>query len=495
MIFNNIPQTRVPGQYAEFAPLAPSGLSALRYVVLIIGQAISTGTKAAKELCLISSADVAASYFGRGSMIHRMAQKFYANNVSNEVYAIAATKDDVSSGTGKATGSIQVTHAATGNGTLALYIAGQRIAVTVTSGDTANDIASAIKAEIDANHLDLPVKSTAATDTVTFQALNVGATGNDIDIRVNYHDGEVLPDGVTVAIVAMSGGTSNPDISSGTPSLIDNLGDTWFQIIAMPYTDSANWTALETELDRRFGPITQIDGLAIAAVVDTYSNLVTFGSGKNTKQICAIGVNDVMQQPLEIAAAAAGQVAGALAIGSGAESRPFQTLPLVGINAPRSSYRFTFTELDSLLNNGIATLYTDEGGLVRIQRLITTYQTNDLGASDTAWLDANTRFTAMFIRYDWVNYLKTKYPRAKLAGSAERVGPGQVIMTPSVGRAEALARFGVWESVALVEDLDYFKSNLIAERDPVDVNAMNWFLPCDFVNQFRVGKTQIGVKL
>jgi len=68
-------------------------------------------------------------------------------------------------------------------------------------------------------------------------------------------------------------------------------------------------------------------------------------------------------------------------------------------------------------------------------------------------------------------------------------------MTPAVGRAEAIARFALWELNGLVEDIDYFKNNLVSERDGSDVNAMNWFLPCDFVNQFRVGKTQIGILL
>lgn len=495
MVFSSIPQTRVPGQYAEFdITNAQTGLSTLNYKVLIIGQGTDAGSKSAKELVKINNSDQAAEFFGFGSMIHLMAKKYFKNNIINEVKVIAATMDALATPTDKATGSIQITGAATSDGVLYLYIAGQRITVSITSGDTVDEIASAIDTEL-ANHPDIPVKHSATTDTVTFEAKNIGVTGDDIDIRTNYNEGEVDAAGVAYTITAMTGGANDPDISSGSPSVIDQLGDTWFQIIAFPYTDTTNWDAIIVELDRRFGPTTQIDGIAFASKAGTQTALVTFGAGKNTKQISVTGIYDVMEMPLEVAAALVGQVANSLAAGNGNEARPFQTLPLVGIHAPREEKRFTFTEQDSLLKNGIATIKTDAGGIVRIQRLITTWQTNAQSAADTTWLDANTRFTAMFIRWDWVQNLLRKYPRAKLAGDGIRTGPGQIIVTPKVAKAEAIARFSLWEAAGLVEDFEFFKANLIAERDAQDVNAMNWFLPTDFMNQFRVGKTQIGVIL
>jgi len=493
--FNEIPSTRVPGQYAEFnTQNAQQGLSALNYKVLGIGQGTDAGSASAKTLYLVTSPDQAGGLFGFGSQLHLMAVKYFQNNLINELKMIAATMDPIATPTNKSTGSIQITSAATADGVLYLYIAGQRILVTVASGDTVNTIAAAINTEL-ANYPNLPVTHTVATDTVTLVAKNIGVTGDSIDIRFNYQEGENDPAGVAYTITAMNAGAADPDISSGSPSVIDQLGDQWWQIIMTPYTDATNWTALQTELDRRFGATVQVDGVAITAKVDTQTNLVTFGSGKNTKQICCAGIYDVMQQPLEIAAAIAGQVAGSLAAGNGNEARPFQTLELVGINAPREERRFTFLENDVLLKNGIATLLTDAAGKVRIQRLITTWQTNAQSDPDTTWLDANIRFTAMFIRWDWVQNLLTKYPRAKLADDGVRVGPGQQIITPKVAKAEAIARFTLWEEAGLVEDFASFKAGLIAERDGSDVNAMNWFMPTDFINQFRVGKSQIGVIL
>lgn len=493
MIFNEIPaNVRVPGQYAEFdISNAASGLSTLNYETLIIGQGTDAGSKSANEVVSVTNADQAGEYFGFGSQVHLAAKKYYENNTLNPLTIIAATMDPLATATSKATGSIQITGAATADGAMILYVAGQRITVAITSGDTVNDIAAAIAAEIAANHPNLPVKTTVATDTVSFEAKNLGVAGNDIDIRTNYYANEVDADGVAYTITAMSGGTADPALTS----VIAAMADTWWQLIISPYTETANWNELREELDRRFGPTIKIDGVAFTAKSGTQSNLVTFGSGKNTKQVSCIGVYDVMEQPVEVASAAVGQIAGSLSAGAGSESRPFQTLELKGIHAPREANRFTFLERDALLKNGISTIKADAAGVVRIERMITTWQTNSTGAADVTWLDVNTRFTAMFIRWDWVTMLATKYPRAKLASDATRVGPGQQLMTPAIAKAEALARFSLWEEAALVEDLEFFKANLLAVRDGSDVNAMNWFLPCDFVNQFRVGKTQIGVVL
>ena len=494
MTFNEIPQTRVPGQYSEYnTNVGERGLSALDYKVLFIGQGTSEGTASAKSIVRVTSADKAGALFGFGSQLHLMAKSYFKNNAINQLDCIAATMDDTESATGKATGSIEVTGPATGSGALVVYIGGQRISVDVSSGDTADTIAAALAAEIAANHPDLPVAVSVATDTMTLEAKNVGALGNNIDIRANYADGEEYPDGVTLTITAMSGGGFNPDISSGTPSVIDVMGDSWWQLISMPYTDTTNLSALETELERRFGPTTQIDGVGFMAKFDTQSNLVTFGAARNSKQYSVAGIYKVPTTPFEVSAAIVGQVAKALAAGNGAEARPFQSLQLIGVLAPAQADRFTFAERDALLKNGIATLKVDASGIVRIERLITTYQTNESGAKDTAWLDVNTRFTAMYIRYDWVTYLNTKYPNFKLASDGIRVGSGQPVITPKTAKAEAVSRFGLWMEIALVEDEAYFLANLKAERDEQDPNALDWFLPCNFVNQFRVGKTQIGI--
>ncbi len=485
--------SRQPSNQAIFDTRNSStGASALNYKLLIIGQGTDAGSASANTLTLLSSDGDAASKFGEGSMVHRQAKRVYANSNSVEVWAIAPTMDALAVATSKAVGEIKFTGAATASGTLAVYIAGERVSLAVTAGDTVADLADNLAAAIATQVTDLPVKSTSdTTDTVDFEALNLGTLGNDIDIQTNAREGEVDPAGVAYTIIAMNAGAADPALTS----LIAAMGDEWFQVIAFAYNDSTNIPAIQTELDRRNGATLKIDGLAFLGKKGTYAQLVTFGLLYNTEQVSAIGANGMMMTPYEFSAGIAGAVANHLQAGNGNEALPFQTTEIVGADAPPIASQFTFTEQGSLLQNGISTFNIDAGSKVRIARLITMYRLNAGGVPDVAWLDVNTRFTAMYIRYDWVRRIGLRYPQAKLADDGNRIGPGQVVMTPSVGRAEAIQAFLDWEVIGLVEDYANFKDSLLAYRDLSDVNKFNWELFPDFVNQLRSSNTKINIIL
>jgi phage tail sheath gpL-like len=176
-------------------------------------------------------------------------------------------------------------------------------------------------------------------------------------------------------------------------------------------------------------------------------------------------------------------------------ARPFQTLPLLGVLAPAQTNQFTLEERNLLLFDGIATQKVDSGGQVVIERLITMYQENTAGASDTAYLDVNTVLTLSYLRWDFRNYFMTKYPRHKLANDGTRFGAGQAILTPKAAKAEAVAKFRQWEELGLVEGADQFKRDLIVERNNSDPNRLDIMLPPDLVNQLVVTGVQIGFLL
>lgn len=85
----------------------------------------------------------------------------------------------------------------------------------------------------------------------------------------------------------------------------------------------------------------------------------------------------------------------------------------------------------------------------------------------------------------------SKYPRHKLGSDGTNFAPGQKIMTPKLGRAEAVSIFNGWVELGLVENLSQFKRDLIVERNAQDVNRLDFLLPPDLINQFRVGAAQI----
>ena len=302
---------------------------------------------------------------------------------------------------------------------------------------------------------------------------------------VNYQSDEVLPPGVAIVIAIGTAGAGDPDIQD----VFDVIGDEQYNVIATPYTSAAAMMALETELANRWGPASTIDGVAIAGFRGTAAEATTYGNVRNSPHVSVMGISSSPMPTYEWAAAIAAQVAQA---GEIDPARPFQTLPLRGILPAQIDDRWTFTERNTVLRDGISTHVVDRAGLVRLERMVTTYQTSAAGIPDLAYMDLNTPMTLSYLRNDFGNYIRAKYPRHKLADDGTRIGPGQAVITPSVGRAEAISRFRQWEFLGLVEDADAFKEGLICIRDPNDRNRLNWLLTPDLINQFRIGGVQIS---
>jgi phage tail sheath gpL-like len=486
--FPSVPTSlRVPLVTAEFTTgRAAQGLALLAYRALLIGQKTSGGSWTANTLQKVTNVEQVILGAGRGSMLHRQAAKWFANNRSTELW-IGVLADN---GAGaQATGTFTVTGPATATGTLHLYLGGNYIPVGVTSGDAQNTIAAAINTAINAA-LDLPVTSTVSTNVVTVTFRHKGTCGNDFDMRLNYQDGQATPAGVAVAVVAMSGGTTNPVLTS----LITAMGDQWFNVLAHPYTDSTSLTAIEGELSARFGPMRMIDGVAITSAVGTQGALSSLGSGRNSPHsvIASQPGKNPLTPPMEFAAAVAAVTAYYAQIDP---ARPFQTLPLVGMLPPAQVDQFTNTDRNLNLYDGISTSKVDAGGVVRIERLITTYEVAASGADDESYLRAETMFTLMYLRYSWRVRIANKYPRHKLANDGTRVGPGQPVMTPKIGKGEALGWFRELEDLGLVEGFDQFARDLVVERDATNPDRMNWLFAPDLINQFVVGAARIDFLL
>ena len=220
----------------------------------------------------------------------------------------------------------------------------------------------------------------------------------------------------------------------------------------------------------------------------SFSSLTTFGAGRNSPFLVALNARNLPTTPWEFAAEAAGIVAYQAAIDP---ARPLQTLAFSWAKAPTQTQENNWTENETLLQSGIATFTVAADRTVRVQRMVTTYKTSPTGAADPSYRDVETVYTLQAIRYDWATYMGTKYPRHKLADDGANFGAGQAVITPKVGRAEAISRFKVWEASGWVEGLEDFKTNLVVERNASDVNRLDFLLPPDLMNQFRVGASQI----
>jgi len=475
--FNDIPaDLRLPGSYIEFDNRL-AGNAAINFKVVIFGQRLATGVVASDIPTRVNTKAQAEAFFGRGSMLAEQVGAIKNAYSFMETWVIAS--DDGVAGAAAAT-SVTVTGSAVSAGTLALYIAGTRVRIGIALSDTADEITSKIVAAINAD-TSLPVIA-EVNGTITNQVDLVckwkGETGNSIDIRLNYYD-EKTPEGMSVAITAMSGGTANPDITSA----IASLGDDWYNWIVMPYTDPANIVLLESELIERWGPLRQIGCRAFSAFRGTHAQTGSFGNGRNNPHISYIGTNEVPEPPYIWAAINAIIAAKSLAIDP---ARPLQTLTLPGLKAPERVKRWSDTERNQLLFDGIATYTVAQDGSVQIERQITSYQTNAAGLADDSYLDINTPETLERFRFKQRALFAQKYPRHKLAKDDARVSAGQAIMQPKIARIELLGLYREMEELGWVQDYEGYSEALIVEVDADDGNRLNVYDSPLLVGQLRV---------
>ena len=484
--FNNIPITlRTPGQYIEIDnSRALAGLVGIDQKLLIIGQRLATGTVEAEILTRVVSDQDAEEKFGLGSMLSEMIKAARVINPYTELWAVALDDDAAADA---ATGTIALSGTITGSGTLSVMIGGVRVRTAVAADDTPAEVAANLAVAINAVDT-LMVTAAADTATVTLTARNEGLVGNEIDIRHSYYSDEKLPAGLVVAITAMADGTANPDVGGA----IAVLADQQFNYIVMPYTDTANLTAMENELESRWGPLKQIEGLCFCAASGTSAELSTLGNTRNSQFVTILGTG---KSPTWAPYCAA--MYGALSAHylNDDSALPLQTLKLTGMRAPAESDRFDQSERNVLLYDGISTFVVNSGGDCLVERSITTYRTNAAGSADPSYLDVNTMATLAHIRTQVRTRISSVYARYKLADDDAYVAPGQAIVRPKDIRNELIALFINMQDAGKVEDLDQFKQDIVVERNSTDRNRVDALIPPALVGQFRVLAGQIQFRL
>lgn len=483
--FDNIPTTiRVPLAYVEFNnENAVSGTAANPYKLLVLGQKTSAGTHPALSPVLVTSADQAAKLFGVGSMLHAMLAAVKKTNGYVETWALAA--EDNESGQ-KAAATVTLSGSTTKSGTLWLYVGGVSVSCKVLAGEELSAVATRLASAVNADAT-LPVTAQAAEKVVTLTCRWAGLTGNDLDLRLNVY-GEDTPAGLVATCTAFTGGTANPDVTDA----IAAFGDEQWHGIVMPWTDAANMTALESELDLRWGPMKQAESIAFTAFRGTLGETSAHGNTRNSHLVTCMGTGKSPTPPYIWAAVNAVTAIASLETDP---ARPLQTLALPGVIPPALPDRWTMEERNVLLHDGIATFMVQSGDVVAIERQVTMYQTNVWNMPDPSYLDVNTPATLGYIRYATRARILQKFPRHKLASDGTRFGPGQAIVTPSVIRGELLALYRELEEAGIVENFDQYKADLIVERNKDDRNRVDVLSPPDLVNQFRIFAMKIGFVL
>ena len=484
--FNRIPSgIRVPLFYAE----VNSGQSYFsgNSKLLLIGQKLAAGTAATDTPVQVSSDNI-ATLFGNGSMLVDMIRVARRNNPLGEIWALPLAD----------TGAAQ-TFTVTLSGTLTpgllvLYIAGQRVAVSVTSADTLTTAAAALVSAINAGYRWFdgssylhPVSAANAAGVMTLTARHQGIVGASIGIEKD----RVGDEGPNVSNITIANGTAG----SGQPTLTTGLaalGSQEFDMIAMPYADATSLNAMRdflSDTGGRWDPMQGLFGACFTASAGNLAAQTTLGSGRNDPNMHIMGYQG-SPSPTWVWAAALGAQAqlhknlGAPLSEAVEISRPMHTLEMVGVYPPKDiSKQWSLSDRQSLYYAGISGYVVSPDGRVLIDRIVSTYRTNASGASDTTWLDVETRYqTAYALRY-LKSIVTQTYARVALA--ADNPGNIQGLVTTTDIKSTVIHAYQSLVNAGVMKNRQAFADNLIVEQasDPSRVNA---YLPLDVVNQLRI---------
>jgi phage tail sheath gpL-like len=453
---------------------------------LLIGQITSSGNAAANVPVQAYNQAQVNALCGPLSMLALMYAAYRLQDPFGEVWL--GPLADPGSG-GPATGTITVTGPATAAGTLALYVMGVSVPVTVNVGDTATVMGANIAAAL--NLAQICCTSAAVAGVVTLTALHKGAALNDVDLRINYigpQNNEITPAGVGVTFSNLVSGSTAGTFSGGgsanpvMTTLLANLGVQLFDFIALPYTDSTSLTALQgflSDQSGRWSAEEMLYGHVFAAYRGTVSARGTFGTSLNDQHKSVIGYFD-SPTPAWLESAD----------WCGAHAIILKTNPAVGVTgqplkllAPPVNNQDTPGERNTLLFDGVATFTVTPAGVCVIDRSITTYQTNASGQPDNSYLNTNILFQAMYAARYIQGQCNTLFVDAGkiLVANGTPIGPGSPATTPNDILGAVIAMYAYLCTVFIVQNAAIFAANASASIG--QKGQVLLYLPLDFSDQ------------
>jgi phage tail sheath gpL-like len=479
--FKQIPQNiRTPLFFAEIDN-SHANTSVANQRALLIGPMTSAGIATPNVPLISAGTGDANQQAGANSVLALMTAAYRQNDQFGELWYLPVQD---AAGATAATGSVAFTSAPTANGTISLYIAGQLVTVAVTAGMTTAQVATAVAAAINLIPA-MPVTASVATSTVTLTADNKGLVGNDIDVRFNFvgaQAGEVLPTGLAATITAMTGGATNPTLTTA----LGNLLDMPFDFIACAFTDATSLDALKSFLNDQTGRWSwqqQVFGHVFCAYRGTWASQTTFGTARNNQHESVMGFNDSPTPAWQWAAALAAVTAVSVRADPGI---PMQTVALAGVLAPPLQSRFNLSQRNTLLYDGISTFTVASDGTVAIENLITTYQLNAFGQPDNSYLEIETMFLLTYVLRRLRTMVTTKYARVKLAANGTRFAPGSGIVTPNIIKADQIAEYQAMEYEGYVQGSDIFAQAIVVEQNSSNPNRVDVLWPGTLINQLRI---------
>lgn len=453
--------------------------------LLLIGHASAAAIIAANVPTVCPSIAEGRRLAGAGSMLDDMVRLARRNAPAQEIWIVAAAE----TGT-KGTRTLTVdTAPAAGAGVV--QIAGESVSVTVASGDTDAQVATAIAAAVNGyfNALtgaSLPYTAAAVAEVVTLTPRHAGIVMNGIDINIPALDGGNAFSG-NVSIAAPTAGSGSPDLSAALAS----LGDDEFDWIVSPFSDDANvarYKELLSDTGGRWGWSRQIYGHVFYPKADSIANLTTHGLAQDDRHITVIPVIASSNAPNPVwqwAAGIAGRIAPWLSDGAtGNVSRNQTGLSVEGLLPPRDRAGWLdYATRESFLGSGLSTWKVNTGGDVVVDKIITTSRTfNDV--PDTTFRDIQ--------KMGQLTYALRKF-RADLAANHGQHAiaddnPGNLpaLSTPADIKATFMHSYARMTLTGVLENTAKAAEMITVTRNADNPNRVDIVAPLDMVNPLDV---------
>ncbi|WP_337052061.1 phage tail sheath subtilisin-like domain-containing protein, partial [Serratia fonticola] len=196
----------------------------------------------------------------------------------------------------------------------------------------------------------------------------------------------------------------DPDVSVAL-AIIYGAG---FNVVINPYSSDVSLTALRTFLVSVSGPLEQRGAIGAAGWRGTLATATTLAGDMNEGRI-ALAWHNGSQLPNAYIAAGYGAVLAS----QEDPARPYDGLPITGLDVTPLGSQPGKGEIEAALWNGVTPLKIGPGNQVQIVRAISTYTTSADGANDPSLLDITSIRTLDYVRVAIDNRIELRFPRQK----------------------------------------------------------------------------------
>jgi len=348
----------------------------------------------------IFSEGQAGTLYGFGSMIHRLVLNADLGGNGTQLWV---TPQPEAGGSAAAVGGLLYSGASIGAGTHALYIAGIRVAVGISAGDTPAAIATKVIDAINAD-VDLPVSAVVngvTPEQVDLTAKSFGPWGNEISIFDNLESDDVTPANLGLVITDMASGAGIPDIQDALDGMGvgDDKNSNFWTGLTHGYGEDtttldsiANWNGLGNTLTGLYDklvhrPVRVMIG-SNASGAASLTALLAVGDGRKEDRANGIvSIPGSENHPAELGALALGY---AESLNNSDPNLDYEDIIMEGVRPGNIDLNDRFTSehdnRDIMAKSGISSTLV-RNGVVYMQNLLTFYHPDNVSAATNSYRD------------------------------------------------------------------------------------------------------------